>query len=196
MGWKNVKEHYRIGHIVQVTPKGIAIGSGYISEIILISSEGRILKRDEGRCNEDIARYQKEMDADPETLRRLVLTPDTFESSITVFTYEDGAILEKKCEVLGLPNVTHDGLLMYNNYFSPDKTTVVKWAKRNANAGVKYAKEHLADAEDNLLKRRERLKVEEAHRAKLEADYPEVVVSAQPDAPDDIKASDVAATEA
>jgi hypothetical protein len=85
---------------------------------------------------------------------------------------------------------------MYNNYFSPDKTTVVKWAKRNANAGVKYAKEHLADAEDNLLKRRERLKVEEAHRAKLEADYPEVVVSAQPDAPDDIKASDVAATEA
>ena len=30
MGWKNIKEHYRIGHTVHVTDKGICIGSPYI----------------------------------------------------------------------------------------------------------------------------------------------------------------------
>lgn len=30
MGWKNVKEHYQIGHIVCVTSKGLCIGSPYV----------------------------------------------------------------------------------------------------------------------------------------------------------------------
>jgi len=39
MGWKNIKEHYRINHYVQVTEQGICIGSPYIHNIIVI---GRI----------------------------------------------------------------------------------------------------------------------------------------------------------
>ena len=42
MGWKNVKEHYRIEHQVQVRAGRICIGSPYISEIIVIGADGML----------------------------------------------------------------------------------------------------------------------------------------------------------
>ena len=47
MGWKNIKEHYRIGHAVQVTDAGICIGSPYIHNIIIIGVDGTLKKRTE-----------------------------------------------------------------------------------------------------------------------------------------------------
>ncbi len=128
MGWKNVKEHYRISHIVQVTEEGICIGSGFIHNLIVIGSTGELVKRYDSNADEHLERYQREMDADPEMLRLLAETPDTFSKSITVYTYEDGNILEKQCEELGYPNVTHDGFLMYENTYSTDKMEIVRMA--------------------------------------------------------------------
>lgn len=153
MGWKNVKEHYRIGHIVQVVKdRGICIGSGYIHDIIVIGFDGVIKKSDPGRANAEISRYQTEMNADPEKLKELVLSEDHFEKSITVYTYDGGYILEKKCEKLGWPNVTHDGQVMYDNTFSVDKTKVVKWAKREAEARIRRLTDRLCDLVDDLAK--------------------------------------------
>lgn len=39
MGWKNVKEHYRIGHIVHVKDGKICIGFPHITDIMEISPE-------------------------------------------------------------------------------------------------------------------------------------------------------------
>ena len=44
MGWKNVKEHYRIKHIVCTTQDGIAIGSPFIQDIIVIGHDGTMRK--------------------------------------------------------------------------------------------------------------------------------------------------------
>jgi len=40
MGWKNLKEHFRIGHIVQCRDGVILIGSGYVSDLIKVSLDG------------------------------------------------------------------------------------------------------------------------------------------------------------
>lgn len=172
MGWKSVKEHYRIGHIVQVTEAGICIGSGYIHDIIIIGLNGKVIKRYDDRNNEDLRRYQQEFDADPAALQRLITTPDTFAAAITVYTYEGGDIIEKQCEQLGWPNVTHDGEVMYENRFSADKATVVAWAKRSADLGIKYGEESVEEAKRRLADCGSQLECEKADRAKLEAEYP------------------------
>lgn len=166
MGWKALKEHYRIGHSVQVVPdKGICIGSPYIHDIIVVSMIGEITKRyDPGRGwsrNEDLDRYQAEMEADPALLKRLIDQPDAFERSLTVYTYEGGDIIECQCVELDWPNVTHDGRMMYENTFSPDRAKVVEWATSNARAGIENWTEivdqrtkDLGEAERMLAERR------------------------------------------
>ena len=132
MGWKNVKEHYRIGHTVQVSKGLICIGSAYVHNLIEIRLNGTFAKKEERYANEDLARYQKEMLADIAKLKELIDTPDVFERSIAIWTYNEGDIIEKQCETPEWPNVTHDGQMIYENTFSVDRSEVVEWAKENA----------------------------------------------------------------
>lgn len=157
MGWKAVRDHYRIEHDVQVTSAGICIGSPYIHDIIVISVDrGEIVRRWGEPHSGKLGRYLEEMDADPVKLAELVAAKDVFERSIPVYTYEGGDIVEKQCEVLGYPNVTHDGCMQYENTFSPDPDLVLTWAIANAQAAIKWVREALEEAE----KRR----AEQAHR--------------------------------
>lgn len=174
MGWKNVKEHYRIGHAVQVTPKGICIGSPYIHDLIIIGLDGAIIKADDGRVNEDLRRYMAEMKADPEKLRSLVQSPDEFKTSITVYTYDGGEIVEKQCEKTGWPNVTHDGCMMYENTFSTDRNKVVKRAKEDAASGIEWKTRRCEEIKEKLAEMEGLLNESKANLAKLENDYPKV----------------------
>lgn len=173
MGWKAVRDHYGIKHIVCVNKEGICIGSPYIHNIMVIGADGTLTHRyedhDQWSMNEDLARYQREMDADPEMLRKLVLQPDTFGCSLTVWTWDGGEVLEKRCEVLGWPHVTHDGMIQFGNRFSADRRQVVAWAIRDAELRVRYAKVDVSEAEQELAKRRARLEDAEASLAKLTA---------------------------
>lgn len=175
MGWKAVREHYRIAHYVCVTTQGICIGSGYIHNLIVVGLDGTIKKRyDRGSSiNEDLFRYQQEMDVDPDKLRELVTSIDKFEKAIPVYTYDGGQIIEKLCEETQWPNVAHDGSMMYENLFSTDKKKVIAWAKHNADLGIKYAQEHISEAEKRLEECRSQLYKSREERNKLEADYPE-----------------------
>ena len=166
MGWKKLKEHYRIEHIVQVTKKGICIGSPYIHDIIIIGIDGEI-KKSYTSSNEKLMRYQKEFDADPGMLRRMINEPDEFKRSISVFTYDGGEIIEKFCEELGWPNITHDGCLMYENTFSTDKSIVIEWAKRNAESYIKNLEMIIKETEEKLAKQREWLNEEIKNLEKL-----------------------------
>jgi hypothetical protein len=170
MGWKNVKEHYRISHLVQVVPsKGICIGSPYIHDIIVIGLDGELKRRERSLSNEDLARYQNEMDADLVRLKELVLSQDTFETSITIWTYDGGDIVEKQCEVPEWPNVTHDGQMIYENTHSTDRGRVIEWAKRNAEAYLRLATERTDEA-------KERYKKCEAMVAEAKADLEKLLV--------------------
>lgn len=174
MGWKAVRDHYRIEHIVQVTDKGICIGSGYIHDCIVIDkNRGEVITRYDPSPgwsrNADLLRYQAEMDADPFKLAELVAAPDRFERSITVFTYAGGEILEKQCEELGWPNVTHNGLIQYENMFSTDRGLVRSWAIDNARAGVEWRREQVAQAKVDLEELEKQLAQREADLRQLEA---------------------------
>lgn len=159
MGWKNIKEHYNIGHHVQVTEAGICIGSSFIHNLIVIGLHGKVTKPFRERTNEDLQRYQREFDADPAKLAELVSAPDTFAASVTVYTYDSttSAIIEKQCETPGWPNLTHDGEMMYDNTFSTDRTKVVEWAKENARIGIKWAKERREQLEQDMAVCNERI---------------------------------------
>ena len=174
MGWKSVRDHYRIVHGVQTTPEGICIGSPYIHNIIVIDRHGVIVKWDDRPLNADLIRYQQEMQADPETLRRMVAAKDTFSDSVSVYTYDGARIVEKRCEVPGWPNVTHDGLMMYENTFSTDRVQVVQWAKRNALAAASWRREAIAETEEKLASLRRDLAAREADFAELERQYPDI----------------------
>lgn len=173
MSWKNVKDHYRIGHQVQIREGRICIGSPYIHDIIRVSLDGVVTWGNLGASsNGDLARYYAEMTADPAKLRELIAAPDTFTASIPVYTYDGGTIIEKQCEVFGWPNCTHDGMMMYENTFSADKAKVIAAAKRSAALGVKAWLDNIKEAEARLAKCRAHLAEEEAALAKLNADYP------------------------
>lgn len=152
MGWKSVKDHYRIDHNVAVYPeKGICIGSPYIHDIIVIdAATGQITRRWGEPHRGLIARYLMEMDADPAKLAELVAQPDTFERSIPVYTYEGAEIVECFCEELGWPNVTHDGRMMHENTFTADRDQVVKWAAREARCAVHAWADHRKEAQRRL----------------------------------------------
>lgn len=159
MGWKNVKQHYGIKHIVHVRDGKIYVGSPYVSEIIEIDGgvpkwKSRGLSR---RSGDVLDGYFVAMEADPAMLRHLIATPDTFERSITVWTcdYYEGTIIEKQCEELGWPNCTHDGELMYENSFSTDRAEIVEYAKRNAKAGFEKMERRVRDIESDLVKAKE-----------------------------------------
>lgn len=129
MGWKNVKEHYDIRHIVQVGVRKeygdepcIMIGSPYICDLIVIRvSDGKILKRyKDGHANERLRTLQPRLDEDEKdgVLKALIDSEDTFGKLLPVYCIDDGRnIVKMWCERYGYPNVTTEGMLMYENTF-------------------------------------------------------------------------------
>lgn len=145
MGWKAIKDHFQVKHIVQVTKKGICIGTGFVHDLITISKDGKTVTANrtfagaDGRFNnEELTRVFQAMQAQPELVQALVDQADTFARSITVYTFDQGEVFEKQCEELGYPNLTHDGDIMHSNRYSTDRDTVVQWAIADTNAALHY----------------------------------------------------------
>lgn len=186
MGWKNVKDHYRIDYIVHVTDKGICVGMGYLEDIITIQENGELSVRKHYMDDGDFSRYEREMRADPETLRRLIDTPDQFEKSITVYAFKGDQILEKQAEECGFPHVTHDGLLMSDSEFSTNKKTVIVWAKSYAASNVTGRKHHVEALEKELQMARDGLVEAKKRLTSLNTQYPSARSTAD-NSPDDVR---------
>lgn len=178
MGWKAIKDHYRIGHIVQVTEKGICIGSAYIHDLIVISPDGSQVTPVSYGLSGDLVRVYDEITGDPKKLKELLSAEDRFETTITVYTYDGSNILEKHCEALGWPNVTHDGVLMYDgDRFSVDRDQVIRWALKDTEASVRIRAEMVTDQEVRLNEVRDRYEQAVTNRdalAKMVAALPTV----------------------
>ncbi|MEO1108243.1 MAG: hypothetical protein AAFX90_10005 [Pseudomonadota bacterium] len=172
MGWKAVKDHYKIGHYVAMHEgKGICIGSGYIHDIIRIDPEKKTINW--GKLgpshNDDLARYWSEIHADLDAFWRLVEEDDQFTADLPVYTYEGGKVVEYACEQYGWPNVTHDGQMMYENTFFEREEDARKAGIRNAEAGVESLERIVAQAEKELEERRGYLAEYRANLASLQS---------------------------
>ena len=177
MGVKSLKERFGISHIVQATKDGACIGSGYVSDLVTID-------RVTGKMTENATfsgflrqHYPALIEASPDEIVRLLSAQDEFAADIPVFTYEGAKIIEKRCEKPGWPNVTHDGDVMYDNTYSTDKQTVVRWAKRNAKAGISIIARSITDTEKRLAEQRDDLAKCENDLAELDASYPQLVAA-------------------
>lgn len=128
--WKTIQEHYNIKHLVTVESRReygnvpcIFIGSPYIHDIIVIRvSDGKLLKRyNSGKhTNELLYNLQPKLDADEQSgkLKELIDAKDTFEKLLPVYDISDYKHIRLRyCEQYGYPNVTTEGLLMYDNQF-------------------------------------------------------------------------------
>ena len=158
MGWKSVKEAYGIEHIVKLEGDRLLIGSGYVGDLITVHPDASITLSSIARGHDgEIGRIRNELESDPDRLRRLLAAKDSFQESLPVWTYEDGEIIELRCEEYGWPNVTHDGRLMYENTFFEKREHAVRAAITNGEYAVKGWIENVEHAESELTEKREHL---------------------------------------
>lgn len=175
MGWKSLKEAFGIKHIVAVNEKGVCIGSPYVHNLVVIDPETGEMRENPAFSNLVRETYPQLWKATPGEILRQLAKPDVFASSIPVYTYEDGVILEKMCEEPGWPNVTHDGCIMHENTYSTDKDKVVAWAKRDLAIKIESTQSDILQREQELERRRARMSEVLAKQAGLEENYPVVV---------------------
>ena len=170
MGYKNVKEHYDIGHIVAVYDEEIyggpciCIGSGYIYDIIVVRiRDAKVVKQykegkynDGWNTNKDLARYNEALKEGERNgiLRKLIETPDTFAEDLPVFTIEKGSVIRDACEKYGWPNVTHSGNIMYENTYFKTRKEAYAYLLKDTSSGVRYCnfKNNIKEALGQIIK--------------------------------------------
>lgn len=153
MGWKNIKEEFCLDefivHVDQDTGY-IHIGKSFMPSLVSIARDGVI--RHSHPAYEFKGVIKGVMNATASELKDLIELPDSFDRSITVYTFSGTKIVEKQCEELGWPNVTHDGQLMYDNMYSVDKEQVIEWARKRLMSKIDCKKELMRKAEDDFKK--------------------------------------------
>ena len=151
MGWKNLRDHYGITHFFDVGPKGICIGSAYISNLIVIR-DGEIAEVSPVLSStSSLYRILERMRAEPEKLKELAFSEDTFSVNLPVYSVEDGRIVCDFCEKQGWPNTTHRGKLMYENVFFKTQAEALAAGKKYAEGDVKSWVHALETAQARVL---------------------------------------------
>lgn len=176
MGWKKLKEEFGITHHVCVNDGFILIGSQYVSSLASVDMET-------GEVHENptfkgfLSKHYPDLEkADPSDIKKIVDGKDVFSADIAVYTYDGGNIIQKFCEKLGWPNITHDGEMMYENHFSADKVQVIKWAKRNAMAEAKFSLTRCKEIEVALAEEKEIYNSASTSVSKLNAEFPDIII--------------------
>lgn len=177
MGWKAIKEAYGIEHIVCVTAKGICIGSGYVHDLAVIDPASGTVRENNTFSGFLAKNYPGLAAASPDDILGHVQAEDSFAAALPVFTFEGASIIEKRCEALGWPNLTHDGDLMYENRYSADREVVIGWAKRSVELEAAHLTEAVSRAEEQLADLQSRLVNARAHQEKLATDWPAVILA-------------------
>lgn len=169
MGHKAFKEHFNItAHIVSIDKGVLYIGSDHASKLV-----GFNMHTGEIMLNEVFGRfldkyYPHVKEASNEERLALIQVGDHFDKSIVVYTYRDGEIVERLCEELGFPNVTHDGELMYNNTHFIKKIDALNYAHRKFTSSIENISESIADLEERLVEKQNLLELTKKQRAELE----------------------------
>lgn len=169
MGWKLLKERFRIEHVVCMRGGMLTIGSHYIPNLVSIDPTTGKLSRNETFARFADEHYPELVAAAPEELIRLLAEPDQFSESLPVWTYDGAAIIEQQCEQRGYPNITHDGSLQYDNCHFATKEEAIAKAKRVAVSSITMLEEIIAEHERKIADARARLAMERDNLVKLAA---------------------------
>lgn len=172
MGWKALKDKFGIGHLVCVTEKGICIGSGYVTDLVVVHLDTGMVKENLAFQGFLEREYPALSAASPAEILELINAADSFSVSIPVYTYEGSQILEKYCEEPGWPNVTHDGCLMYENTFFASKDAAIAAARLEAGHLLDWANRKVQETHAELAKWQAQLSECETRCREIEAALP------------------------
>lgn len=179
MGWKAIKDTFSIKHVVHVNDNFVCIiGSPLVPKIVWIDPvTGKVNYESDFGLGLVKEQYPALFRADPEYLLALLNKEDAFDVSIPVYVYQDGLIVEKFCEATEWPNVTHDGVIMYENEYYTDKQEAIASAKNMADMDVASTIKHVEQAEKDLAALKSQLVWKKAEQLALNVNYPDEVVS-------------------
>lgn len=145
MGWKTLKERYRISHIVSADQDNIYIG--HINDFRLASIQkatGSFARNEDQSLIAEF--YPALTEATDDDRKAAIETPDRHLRNIAVFSIENGRIKTHRCDHAGFPNPTHDGLIQHPGTFTSDHDEAVAWAKWELGYHINRVKESI----DNL----------------------------------------------
>jgi hypothetical protein len=124
MGWKTVKEWLGVtGAVVHVQDGILSIGTPGIPVLVQVGKDGQVVRDPKavGSASQ-LGRAIRKIGADKAGFMEALAAEDQFEVSTKVYTYnlETGKVEEHQSEKPGYPNVTHSGVLMYDDLFFSD----------------------------------------------------------------------------
>lgn len=177
MGWKSFKNYFNIEHIVCIKNGKLVIGSDFVSDLVSIDLLTGVIQTNNSFHIFLHKHYPQLLGVDSSEILNLLNKDDTFSDSIKVFTYKDDILLEKYCEKLGWPNITHDGEVMYENTFSTDKLEIIKKIKLNLRLELKYKAIRKAELTTELESIQKEESINLAAIEHLDIQYPEIKVA-------------------
>ena len=148
----------------------IAVGSGYVHKLINIDKKTLTLKYaldtfNEGRKsltgksdNELLDIWDKLQSLiDSGEINEIINGNDEIENPLTVWTYENGEIVETYTYAYGYPNTTHDGKLMHDNVYFKTKEEAIEEAISEHSYQISFYERRIKEIEDELSKFKNKL---------------------------------------
>lgn len=161
----------------------IGIGSAYIHDLISLNKTTLHLKYALGFPNKSNPPDDKELRGIWDKLISLIESGEISsyitghdeipeESRIKVYYEHNGEIVESYSDVLGWPNTTFDGVLMYNNTHFKTKKEALARAIKDSKYSVKTYKNSIREVKERLYGLKDKLKL---HKAQLDKFSSELV---------------------
>lgn len=166
MGWKAVKDHYKINHHVVIENGNLLIGSSFISDIISVSLS-QFMVTTTFKIPKELRSFIDNYDTNE--FKAVFGEKDHFSKSIPVWAFDGKEIVEMECEELGWPNVTHCGSMMYENTHFKSKEEAIEHAISDTEAGIRMSRRQITRLEEDLISERSSLESEESMLSKLKA---------------------------
>lgn len=168
MGFKAIKDIFKIGHIVHVREDIIYIGSAYVSELAHINmNTGEIVDKD----NFLYRNYIHLLQTPPDKILAIIQEKDDFDQSIPVYRAEGDKIVTHYCEKVGWPNTTHEGILIYENEFFINEKDAFEYQKKDIATYINFLKEEVVGFEEKKQEANTEILIQELMLASLLAKY-------------------------
>ena len=131
-------------YIVQNCRTYLAIGSGYVHDLIAVDSQtlkvitSDIVQRNEPKFAEIIEAIEK---LPRDVLKEIMTLDDEIENPLPVFMWRDNQIQETQTEDYEWPNVDSKGFLLYENTTFKTEKECVRYARRNMALFLQWVEE-------------------------------------------------------
>ena len=149
------------GYIVQNCQTYLAIGSGYVHDLIAVNTQtlkvrtSDIVRRDDPKFAEIIEAIEK---LPRDVLREIMIHDDEIENPLPVFMWRDNQVVETQTENYEWPNVDSKGFILFENTTFKTERECAEYARRDITITLRWLEERIANNIEESQKTLDRLK--------------------------------------